>query len=67
MDYKKKDSSRGILKDGTEHTVEFGGKSYNFKYDGKTHSITINGKQIKVDPEKGMEGVRREVAKFIEQ
>lgn len=67
MDYKKKDSSRGILKDGTEHTVEFGGKSYNFKYDGKTHSIIINGKQIKVDPEKGMEGVRKEVSKFIQQ
>lgn len=67
MDYKKKDSSRGVLKDGTEHTVEFGGKSYNFKYDGKTHSITINGKQIKIDPEKGMEGVRKEVSKFIQQ
>lgn len=67
MDYKKKDSSRGVLKDGTEHTIEFGGKSYNFKYDGKTHSITINGKQIKVDPEKGMEGVRKEVSKFIQQ
>ena len=67
INYKKKDSSRGILKDGSEHTIEFEGKSYNFKYDGKEHSITINGNKIKVNPEKGMEGIRKEVSKFIQQ
>ena len=67
MDYKKTDSSRGVLKDGSEHTIEFGDKSYKFKYDGKNHSIIINGKKIDVKPEDGMKGVRKEVAKFIEQ
>jgi hypothetical protein len=67
MNYKKKDSSGETLKDGSEHTIEFGDKSYKFKYDGKNHSIIINGKKIDVKPEDGMEGVRREVAKFIEQ
>lgn len=67
MNYKKKDSSRETLKDGSEHTIEFGDKSYKFKYDGKNHSVIINGKKIDVKPEDGMEGVRREVAKFIEQ
>lgn len=67
MNYKKTDSSRGTLKDGSEHTIEFGDKSYKFKYDGKNHSIIINGKKIDVKPEDGMKGVRKEVAKFIEQ
>ena len=67
LDYKKQDSSRGVLKDGSEHTIEFDGKSYSFKYNRSDNSITINGKKISVKPEEGLKGIRKQVTNFIRQ
>jgi len=59
--------SRKAIIDGAETTINVNGTDVSFKYSKADNSITIGDKHIKVDPKEGQAGIRKEVAKWIEE